>query len=162
MIAIFDVGKRINKLLASHKIKSLTALAKKAGIAQSSLTYIVSGENSPTIDTIYKICSALGITLPEFFGVEDQELRGLPPDIWDLVKDSNNYDLLRLIIALKAEGISNDLISEMIRSISNTLRIAKKEGVYWSTGKVTKEQKEKAERFEKKIKKSGFKPDGDK
>lgn len=129
MIAIFDVGKRINELLSTHNL-SLTALAKKAGVAQSSLSYIVSGENSPTIDTIIKISSALGISLSDFFSVEGQELRSLPADIWDLVKDTKNYGLLRMIIALKAEGISNDLINEMIKSISNTLRVAKKESVY--------------------------------
>lgn len=155
-----DIGKRLRKIRESKNLK-LTGVAKTAGISQSSLSFIETGKNQPTVETVHKILTALNMTLAEFFAIESQDLTTLPHDIWILVRNSDNYNLLRLIIALKAEGISNDLIAEMIKAISNTLRIAKKEGVYWATEEITEEKKKKGKRFAEKIKKSGLKPDKD-
>jgi len=72
-----DVGKRITELRTVQGI-SLTNLAKRSGIAQSSLSYIESGKAQPTVETAYKICAALGITLAEFFSDQPPEL---PPEV---------------------------------------------------------------------------------
>lgn len=64
-----DVGKRITNLRA---IKGLTttALAHKAGLAQSHLRDIELGNKNPTVETVSYICEALGISLAEFFSEE--------------------------------------------------------------------------------------------
>lgn len=49
---------------------SQNALAKRAGIAQSTQREIELGSNSPNVITLAKICDALGITLSEFFSEE--------------------------------------------------------------------------------------------
>ena len=54
---MFDAGKRVTELRESQGLK-ITALANLSGIAQSSLSYIESGKNNPTIDTVSKICDA--------------------------------------------------------------------------------------------------------
>lgn len=154
---------QIIKMEREKRYLSMNALAKRSGASQSAISEIESGKRQPTFEVLEKIIVAgFDMTLYEFFYNDKQDLTQLPPDIWDLVKDSNNYNMLRLIIALKAEGISNDLIYEMIKSISNTLRAAKKEGVYWAADKVTEEQKDKAERFIRKIRKLDLTPDEDK
>lgn len=74
-----DVGRKITELRTAQGI-SLTNLAKRSGIAQSSLSYIESGKAQPTVETVEKICTALGITLSEFFS-DTQEQEPLPPEV---------------------------------------------------------------------------------
>ncbi|GAB6158994.1 hypothetical protein JCM39194_21940 [Desulfotomaculum varum] len=74
-----DVGRKITELRTTQGI-SLTNLAKRSGIAQSSLSYIESGKAQPTVETLEKICTALGITLSEFFS-DTQEQEPLPPEV---------------------------------------------------------------------------------
>lgn len=152
-----DIGARLRKL---RKSKNLTEqnLADLTNISQPVINRLENNAKVHDVESINRICSVYGMSLSDFFTGEELSL---PPDIWELVKNTKNYDMLRLIIALKNEGISNDLIYEMIKSISNTLRVAKREGVYWAADEVTEEQKDKAERFRRKIKKSGFKPGED-
>ena len=73
-----DVGKRITNLRATKGL-STTALAHKAGLAQSHLRDIELGNKNPTIETLSYICDALEISLAEFFAeetvMEDETLR---------------------------------------------------------------------------------------
>ncbi|MEW5954875.1 MAG: helix-turn-helix transcriptional regulator [Bacillota bacterium] len=80
-----DVGRRITEIRTSQGI-SLTNLAKRSGIAQSSLSYIESGKAQPTVETVHKICTTLGLTLSDFFSDQTPEL---PPDIRRLVDLAN-------------------------------------------------------------------------
>ena len=43
-------------------------LAKQSGISQSSISFIETGQNSPTIFTAQKIADALGVSLVELIG----------------------------------------------------------------------------------------------
>ena len=61
-----DVGERIVTLREGRSLTQY-ALAKVAGIAQPSLLDIERGKVQPNIVTLRKLCSALGITLAEFF-----------------------------------------------------------------------------------------------
>ncbi|MCL5781504.1 MAG: helix-turn-helix domain-containing protein [Firmicutes bacterium] len=79
-----DVGRKITELRTTQGI-SLTNLAKRSGIAQSSLSYIESGKTQPTVETVEKICTALGITLSEFFS-DTQEQEPLPPEVRQIYK----------------------------------------------------------------------------
>jgi len=58
-------------------------LAKASGIAQSTISAIESGKTSPTIDSLERICAALGITLADFFSYDSEEL---PPDLIQLIE----------------------------------------------------------------------------
>jgi len=63
---MFDVGRRVKELRELRGL-SMTKLSKIARVGQSTLSYIESGRQSPTVDVLERICSALGITLAEFF-----------------------------------------------------------------------------------------------
>ena len=66
-----DVGKRITNLRASKGLTT-TALAHKAGLAQSHLRDIELGNKNPTVETLTYICDALDISLAEFFAEETE------------------------------------------------------------------------------------------
>lgn len=68
-----DIGTRIRKERERQKI-SMNALAKKAEIGQSTLSYIENGLRQPTFEIIERIVKALGITLTDFFAEEKPEL----------------------------------------------------------------------------------------
>ena len=61
-----DVGARIVQLRSAYGI-SQYALWKRSGIAQGALSQYESGAKTPGVDTLEKICAALGIRLADFF-----------------------------------------------------------------------------------------------
>ena len=65
-----DVTARLNDLC---KAKGYTGyrLAKKSGIAQAQIQQYLVGKKIPGVPVIEKLCSALGITLSEFFAEDD-------------------------------------------------------------------------------------------
>ena len=69
-----DVLKRIQQLL-DFKHWSLYKLAKKSGIAYSSLNNIFNRQTCPTVITLEKICKGLDISLSEFFAFGENPLR---------------------------------------------------------------------------------------
>jgi len=74
-----NIGEKIKNERLRQQI-SMNALAKKAGVGQSSLSHIESGNRQPTFDILERIVAALGFTLAEFFA-EDKEPEQLPPNI---------------------------------------------------------------------------------
>ena len=58
------LGSNIRKFRLSADI-SQEALAKKAGLYPAYLGRLERGEKCPTIDTLYKICKALGVNMSE-------------------------------------------------------------------------------------------------
>lgn len=58
------LGNNIRKFRLSADI-SQEALAKKAGLYPAYLGRLERGEKCPTIDTLYKICKALGISMSD-------------------------------------------------------------------------------------------------
>lgn len=58
-------------------------LAKLAGMAQSTVSSIESGKTSPTVESLERICHALGITLSDFFADDSDQF---PPDLLQLIE----------------------------------------------------------------------------
>lgn len=72
---------------------SKNKLAKEAGISQAYVSQLESGQKQPGVDVLSRICSALGLSLVEFFSDVQQEeslslevrqiiekVKNLPPD----------------------------------------------------------------------------------
>jgi transcriptional regulator with XRE-family HTH domain len=148
---MFDVGKRIKDIREEKNI-SLTELARKAGIAQSSLSYIESGHNKPTVYTIEKICQALGTSLVGFFDVQYSDIH-IPPDISDFSSQKNNQDIIRLIMAIKTSGYSDDIIKEWLTSLFKTLESHR---VYYVNPEIKGKMDELEKHLRHGIKKSTF------
>ena len=84
---------RIEELIGERGL-SRSQLAKLSGIAESSVSNLFNRGSMPTVDTIEKICNALGITLSQFFSKtgeypdlskEQKELL----DIWAGIKNED-------------------------------------------------------------------------
>jgi transcriptional regulator with XRE-family HTH domain len=72
-----DIKKRLNELMKLKGIRSVWELAKISGVPATTLDGILNKanrSNGPRIDTLNKICNALGTTLVDFLsGVEVKE-----------------------------------------------------------------------------------------
>lgn len=79
------IGKRIKQI---RKARGLTGLdiAGAVGVGQSTISQIENHRQLPNIETLDAICSALSVTLGEFFS---DELSGLPEDTQRLIHATN-------------------------------------------------------------------------
>lgn len=63
------IGAKVRKLRKLRRM-SQSELAIKAGIAQSTLSYIENGKKSPQFDTLSAICRGLEISILELFSYD--------------------------------------------------------------------------------------------
>lgn len=76
-----DTNERLRRLL-SERGWTEYRLAKVAGLNQSTIANIFRRNSVPSISTLEAICTALGITLSQFFS--DAEMVELTPDLKEL------------------------------------------------------------------------------
>ena len=62
-------------LLRTEQNLSVRDLAKRAGISKSQLSDIILGNKIPTVYTLHLICTALGISLSDFFNFDNSIIR---------------------------------------------------------------------------------------
>ena len=74
---IKNVATLIDPLRTEQNL-SMRDLAKRTGISKSQLADIILGNKIPTVYTLHLICTALGISLSDFFNFDDNviKLRG--------------------------------------------------------------------------------------
>ncbi len=85
-------------------------LAKECGLAQSSISYIESGNKRPNIETVSVIAKALD--LPVSYLLDNQAVDGtLPPNLAELVRCASTLsgDRIELLIKI-AKGLKNENI----------------------------------------------------
>ena len=73
-----DVGLRLRMIRQRHQL-SQRALAKKAGVANASISLIESGSTSPSISALKRILAGFPMTLADFFS---DELPGVASDVF--------------------------------------------------------------------------------
>ncbi len=99
-----NLGLKIKTVRTQQNI-SMNTLAKRANIAQSTLSRIESGNQMPTFDVLEKIIDGLGYTLSDFFA-DTQETELLPAEIRQAVDllqqlpDSHRETFIELLEAL--------------------------------------------------------------
>lgn len=76
------IGRKVQRLRQAYKM-SLDDLAAKSGVSKSVLSQIERDQNNPTLSTIWRICSALSITVEEIVR-EDTD-----PRVFDIVTDQS-------------------------------------------------------------------------
>lgn len=96
-----NVGKKIRQLREKLGLSN-RQLAIKAGLSQPVMNRIENGNRKADIETIEKICDALGITLIDFFNVNDQEMS---PEYLELLKNAKELSPEQL-------KILNDIIKK--------------------------------------------------
>ncbi|QEK11548.1 helix-turn-helix transcriptional regulator [Crassaminicella thermophila] len=98
-----DVGKRIKELRKEFNISS-KELTKKAGISQPVLSKLENNQRKADIEIIEKICTALNISLKDFFDIQNK----------------TNSSLLKLTShAKKLNPDQLEKLTEFIKSINN-------------------------------------------
>lgn len=75
------------KEIRKYKNMKMKYVAEKAGISQSSLSYIESGTNAPTIETLSNILSVYEMTLSDFFN-ENQNAIVLSNELKELIDNT--------------------------------------------------------------------------
>lgn len=83
----FLIPQRIRELREAAGL-STNALARRAGIPQSSLSEIESGKYTPRLEKIEAICAALGITLADFFAPAGEGAEPLSPELRRLLESA--------------------------------------------------------------------------
>jgi len=83
-------------------------LAKTSGLAQSSISYIESGNKRPNIETISALAKALDVPLS--FLIDNEQIDdSLPPNIAELVKITSLLSEERIDLLVKlAKGLLDD------------------------------------------------------
>ena len=67
-----DVSARLRELREAQGI-SMRTLASRSGLSANALSMIERGTTSPSVSTLYKLASALGVSITAFFGVENEK-----------------------------------------------------------------------------------------
>jgi transcriptional regulator with XRE-family HTH domain len=93
-----DLGARLRIVRLRHQL-SQRALAKKAGVANATISLIESGNTSPSVSALKRILAGIPITLAEFFS---DELPGMKSEVF--------YRAESLTEISGGEGISYRLI----------------------------------------------------
>lgn len=70
---VYRVGERIT-VFREKKGITVNRLAYLSGLSQSHIRDIELGKKTPSVETLYQICSALEITLKDFFDDESENL----------------------------------------------------------------------------------------
>ncbi|NOS97444.1 MAG: cupin domain-containing protein [Methylotenera sp.] len=73
-----DVGARLRIVRLRHQL-SQRALAKKAGVANATISLIESGSTSPSVSALKRILAGIPMTLAEFFS---DELPGMKSEVF--------------------------------------------------------------------------------
>ncbi|MCR4429870.1 MAG: helix-turn-helix domain-containing protein [Tepidanaerobacteraceae bacterium] len=81
-----NIGDRIRKLREKMGLSN-RQLALKAGLSQPVMYRIENGSRRADIETIEKICNALGITLSDFFNFDGERTN---PEYLELIKNAKN------------------------------------------------------------------------
>lgn len=77
-----EIGSRLRELRQKAGLSG-NALARRAGVAQSTVSEIEAGHSLPSLPTLNRLCQAMGITLGDFFGPPARE--PMPPELERLV-----------------------------------------------------------------------------
>jgi len=85
-----NIAERITEKRIKAEL-SRNEVARRADLTEAYIGLLERGLRNPTVDVVERICGALGITIQEFFAV-DQEIAALPPDIYAFVNKRENHE----------------------------------------------------------------------
>ena len=71
-IFVPNVGVRLRSLRDQHGL-SLRALAERCGLSINAISLIERGENSPTVASLHRLATALGVPITDFFVADEKQ-----------------------------------------------------------------------------------------
>lgn len=128
----------IGALIKSARIQkdmSAKELAGSIGVTQSFMSALEKDNKKCSLETLEKICYALGMSIVEFFSLGDnKQVEFIPQDLRQFVLMPENHDILRLVSSLRVMGYSNDVLNEWLVSLCYAMETIKaKTGIMWDT-----------------------------
>jgi len=87
---------------------SVTELAKRAGVAKSTLSQLETGIGNPSIETLWALATAMGLQVTRFFEQPQQHLRVIRADEGDTVHNESGRYAATLLADCPA-GLQRDL-----------------------------------------------------
>jgi len=98
---LMDIGKRIKELRQRFGLTQ-NELAQRADISQSTLSYLESGNKSPSIHTLNRICEALNVSLLDLINSRNSSFSPSSPSLKVLLQEAQELHpwQLQLIIEL--------------------------------------------------------------
>lgn len=110
------------KKLCEQRGMSPHALAKKAGISESTMSYIMRGETKPQVYTVLGLCNALGVRIGDLFDERDDISESVGYVTFDEKELVNCYrclsdqkrELLRIYIDMLQQYEDKQLVKEWV------------------------------------------------
>ena len=104
------IGKRISEFRRAKKLSQFQ-LAELAEVTDSYICHIETGRKKPSLESLVRIASALGITLDRILlGNQVADLKDYLPEIRNLMKDCSPYEkavILDMVKSLKSSMRKN-------------------------------------------------------
>jgi transcriptional regulator with XRE-family HTH domain len=94
-------GRRVRELRLRQDL-SLEELAERAGLNDKFVQAVETARQAPTVDSVEKLCTGLGVNLRELFIFEDERPVVLRRRALQLVRDAADSDLGRIVRLLEA------------------------------------------------------------
>jgi transcriptional regulator with XRE-family HTH domain len=105
-----NVGQRIRGIREQRGL-SLRALAERAGLSMNAISLIERGENSPTVSSLHRLATALGIPITTFFEDDhDQDVVFVAPQ-QRLRSTANGITMESLGIGLRNQQLEPFLVT---------------------------------------------------
>lgn len=96
-----ELGQHLKKC-RKYRGVSGNALAKRAGLSQSTISSIEHGHKSPTVQTLDKLCAAMEMSLEDFFaGISQDGRGGVHRALVEATEGLNNETRMKLVDFLK-------------------------------------------------------------
>lgn len=115
---MFDIGGRIKELRTAKGLQQ-EELADMVGITRESLSRMERNKVSSSIETLQRICDALGVSLRHFFNAPESEL---PPEVRSIAKsvmslnEEQRRTLDRFLRSLVREGSHSEAEKDIEQS----------------------------------------------
>lgn len=104
------IGRRISEFRRARKLSQFQ-LAELAEVTDSYISHIETGRKKPSLESLVRIASALGITLDRILlGNQVADLKDYLPEIRNLMKDCSPYEkavILDMVKSLKSSMRKN-------------------------------------------------------
>jgi transcriptional regulator with XRE-family HTH domain len=101
-----NIAVRIKEIREEQGL-SMRKLAERSGLSQSFISSIEAGQKQPTLDSLLKLSSGLGITLIDLLG-GDPVTESLPPHLNDLLNNARQLTPVQI-----------DALNQFIRIITD-------------------------------------------
>ena len=105
-----NVGQRIHSIREQQGL-SLRALSEQCGLSINAISLIERGENSPTVSSLHRLATALGVSITSFFEDEQEQAVVFIHPATRLRSESNGILLESLGIGLRQQHLEPFLIT---------------------------------------------------